>query len=140
MSSIWVHFTQNNMILLERPIPKIEITRKTLKSLKIRMFSITGFAPYLLLFVETSLVLVLYRYKKFFFVLIGLCVVCNRLEIAAIKEGKKYKRQNYDVRKLAMEKTTNRNDPNYRAIMDRHYVSLDKNDRSYRKLEFFGDF
>lgn len=25
-----------------------------------------------------------------------------------------------------MEKTISRNDPNYRAIMDRHYVSLDK--------------
>lgn len=27
-----------------------------------------------------------------------------------------------------MEKTISRKDPNYRAIMDRHYVSLDKPD------------
>ena len=61
--------------------------------------------------------------------------MCRRLDIAAIKEGKKYKRQNYDVRKLAVEKKTDRNDPNYRNITDRHYVSLDtkKDDQSYRK-------
>ena len=52
----------------------------------------------------------------------GLCIVCNRLEIAAIKEGKKYKRQQYDVRKLAIDRITDKQDPNYRAITNRHYV------------------
>lgn len=52
----------------------------------------------------------------------GLCSICQRLQIAAIKEGKKYKRQAYDVRKLAIESITNKNDPNYKFIVDRHYV------------------
>ncbi|CAF0882411.1 unnamed protein product [Brachionus calyciflorus] len=52
----------------------------------------------------------------------GLCSVCKRLEIAAIKEGKKYKRQTYDVRKLAIDNLTSKDDPNYKAIIDRHYV------------------
>jgi hypothetical protein len=52
----------------------------------------------------------------------GLCIVCNRLEIAAIKEGQKYKRQQYDVRKLAIDRITDKQDPNYRAITNRHYV------------------
>jgi hypothetical protein len=52
----------------------------------------------------------------------GLCIVCNRLEIAAIKEGKKFKRQQYDVRKLAIDRITDQSDPNYRTITNRHYV------------------
>jgi hypothetical protein len=51
-----------------------------------------------------------------------LCVICNRLEIAAIKEGKKYRRQDYDVRKLALENITHKEDPEYRKYTDRHYV------------------
>jgi hypothetical protein len=55
----------------------------------------------------------------------GLCIVCKRNEISAIKEGKKYKRQNYDLRKVAIEKITNTQDPNYRAILDRHKVQYE---------------
>jgi hypothetical protein len=52
----------------------------------------------------------------------GLCEICNRLEIAAIKEGKKYKRKNYDIRKHAITNLTHKDDPEYRKITDRHYV------------------
>lgn len=66
----------------------------------------------------------------------GLCSICQRLQIAAIREGKKYKRQAYDIRKLAIDNITNKNDPNYKAIVDRHYVKYkDSFDQynSYRK-------
>lgn len=73
----------------------------------------------------------------------GLCVVCNRLEIAAIKEGKKYKRQVYDVRKLAIDKITNKDDPNYKTIIDRHYVkykdTLDDSKNAHRQA-YYGQF
>ena len=52
----------------------------------------------------------------------GLCTICKRLEIAAIREGKKFKRHVYDVRKLAIDNLTSKEDPNYKTIVDRHYV------------------
>lgn len=67
----------------------------------------------------------------------GLCSVCQRLQIAAIKEGKKYKRQTYDVRKLAIHNLTSKSDPNYKTIIDRHYVkykdSFDEYKNAHRK-------
>ncbi|RNA44763.1 hypothetical protein BpHYR1_048026 [Brachionus plicatilis] len=67
----------------------------------------------------------------------GLCSVCQRLQIAAIKEGKKFKRQTYDVRKLAIDNLTSKSDPNYKAIIDRHYVkykdSFDEYKSAHRK-------
>ena len=56
----------------------------------------------------------------------GLCVVCQRLELAAIREGKKYKRQNYDLRKFTIEETFDPKDPHYRDILNRHYVKYDE--------------
>lgn len=57
----------------------------------------------------------------------GLCSVCKRREIAAIKEGRKYNRLNYDVRKTVIENITHKSDPNYRAITDRHYIKYNDN-------------
>ena len=56
----------------------------------------------------------------------GLCIVCQRNELAAIKEGKKYKRQQYDLRKFTVEETFDPKDPNYREILNRHYVKYDE--------------
>lgn len=55
----------------------------------------------------------------------GLCTICKKAEIAAIKEGRKFKRNSYDVRKAAVERMTNKTDPNYHSITDRHYVTYD---------------
>jgi hypothetical protein len=63
----------------------------------------------------------------------GLCVVCKRLDIAAIKEAKKYKRQNYDIRKMAIDNMIDKKDPNYRIVTDRHYVKY--NDSFYNTKE-----
>lgn len=53
----------------------------------------------------------------------GLCQICKKGEIAAIKEGRKFKRQTYDIRKAAVESMTHKEDPNYHLITDRHYIS-----------------
>lgn len=55
----------------------------------------------------------------------GLCVICRKGDIAAIKEGRKFKRDHYDIRKAEVERVTNTNDPNYHTITDRHYVTYD---------------
>ena len=55
----------------------------------------------------------------------GLCVICKKGDIAAIKEGRKFKRDHYDIRKAEVERVTNVNDPNYHTITDRHYVTYD---------------
>lgn len=55
----------------------------------------------------------------------GLCQICKKGEIAAIKEGRKFKRDHYDIRKAAVERVTDTKDPNYHAITDRHYVTYD---------------
>lgn len=52
----------------------------------------------------------------------GLCVVCQRQDYAAIQEGKKFGRKNYDVRQLALDVITNKDDPHYREILERHYI------------------
>jgi hypothetical protein len=56
----------------------------------------------------------------------GLCVVCQRHDIAAIKEGQKFKRKEFDIRKLAIECMSDRNDPNYKEILDRYYIKSDE--------------
>ena len=55
----------------------------------------------------------------------GLCSICKKSEIAAIKEGRKFKRHSYDVRKAAVQAMTTKYDPNYHSITDRHYVTYD---------------
>lgn len=56
----------------------------------------------------------------------GLCQICKKGEIAAIKESRKFKRDSYDVRKAAVERLTQKTDPNYHTITDRHYVKYDE--------------
>ena len=60
----------------------------------------------------------------------GLCLVCDRAEIAAIREGKKFKRNNYDLRKTVINQLTDREDPNYRNIINRHYVRDNDNNHA----------
>ena len=55
----------------------------------------------------------------------GLCTICQRNEVAAIREGRKYRRQNYDVRKLTLDVITDKNERNYRKIVERHYLNND---------------
>ena len=52
----------------------------------------------------------------------GLCVVCQRQDLAVSTEAKKFGRQNYDLRQLAIDVITDKNDPKYREILDRHYL------------------
>jgi hypothetical protein len=59
----------------------------------------------------------------------GLCLICHRNQIAAIKENQKFKRNDYEIRKFAINCLINKDDPknpNYRAIVDRHYVKLNE--------------
>lgn len=69
----------------------------------------------------------------------GLCLICHRNQIAAIKESQKFKRNNYEIRKFAIDNFLNKDDPNYRAIVDRHYVRLNEAEFAlpYRN-NFFG--
>lgn len=52
----------------------------------------------------------------------GLCTICKKSQIALIKESQKYKRQQYDIRKAAVNQMTRQQDPNYHQITDRHYI------------------
>jgi hypothetical protein len=64
----------------------------------------------------------------------GLCIVCDRLKIAAYNEGKKYRRQSYDIRQIALDRKELKSDPNYRTIIDRHKIdyktSLNDNNKN----------
>ena len=52
----------------------------------------------------------------------GLCTICQRLDFAAYREGKKYKRLYYDVRKYSLNEITDPSDPLYRRICNHHYI------------------
>jgi hypothetical protein len=52
----------------------------------------------------------------------GLCTICQRLNFAAYKEGKKYKRLYYDVRKFSLDEITDPSDPIYRRVCNHHYI------------------
>ena len=70
----------------------------------------------------------------------GLCLVSDRAELAAIREGKKFKRNNYDLRKTAIDQMTDREDPNYRNIINRHYVRDNGNHpTNHSKSKYFID-
>ena len=62
-----------------------------------------------------------------------LCLVCQRLELAALKERSKFKRIKYDVRQFYIDQITDKSDPNYRRIVNNHYVQMD--DENYEKLQ-----
>jgi hypothetical protein len=63
----------------------------------------------------------------------GLCLVCQRLEIAALKERSKFKRIKYDVRQFYIDQITNKSDPNRRRIVNNQYVYM--SDNKYEKLQ-----
>ena len=66
----------------------------------------------------------------------GLCMVCQRLKLAAVKESQRFNRPNYNARKESVKKISDKlkkycNDPSLIRVVSNNYVQYANKDNNY---------